>query len=91
MVNTSGTTKKAEAQELFIPLRFMGMLMVGPKGGFVCPKSAGGAATMEILNSGRKIYFVPMTPFVSRISGHSIRTSTHIVSLLLKRYRLNGE
>ena len=45
-----------------IPLRFMGMLMIGPKGGFVCPKSAGGPATMEIMNSGRKIYFVPMTP-----------------------------
>lgn len=44
-----------------IPLRFMGMLDVNEEGVFVTPKCAGGPATMEIINSGRTLHFIPMT------------------------------
>ncbi len=44
-----------------VPLRMMGLLVVGKDGQLVIPKSAGGPATMEILNSGKKLYFIPYT------------------------------
>ena len=43
------------------PLRFMGLMDVNEDGIFVTPKCAGGPATMEITNSGRKLYYIPMT------------------------------
>ncbi len=44
-----------------IPLRFMGLVDVNDEGLFVTPKCAGGPATMEIINSGRTLHFIPMT------------------------------
>jgi TRAP-type uncharacterized transport system substrate-binding protein len=44
-----------------IPLRFMGLIMLNEDGLLVTPKCAGGPATMEIINSGRKLQFIPMT------------------------------
>ncbi len=44
-----------------VPIRFMGLL-IEKKGMLVTPKVAAGPATMEILNSGKKLYFIPMTP-----------------------------
>lgn len=43
-----------------IPLRFMGLIELNEDGVFVTPKCAGGPATMEIINSGRKLHFIPM-------------------------------
>ncbi len=42
-----------------VPLRMMGLLMVAKKGLLVTPRCAGGPASMEILNSGKKLYFIP--------------------------------
>jgi uncharacterized protein len=71
------------------PLRFMGMLMVGPDGGFVSPRAAGGPSSMEILNSGKKVYFVPMDPTVihrtQKVPGALVQN--HI---LLKKGAFNG-
>jgi TRAP-type uncharacterized transport system substrate-binding protein len=44
-----------------IPLRFMGLIEVGDDGVLFAPKCAGGPATMEIINSGRELHFIPMT------------------------------
>ena len=44
-----------------IPLRFMGLIALNDDGVFVTPKCAGGPATMEIINSGRSLHFIPMT------------------------------
>lgn len=44
-----------------IPLRFMGLIDINDDGMFVTPKCAGGPATMEIINSGRSLHFIPMT------------------------------
>ena len=39
----------------------MGLIDVNADGVFVTPKCAGGPATMEIINSGRTLHFIPMT------------------------------
>lgn len=47
-----------------LPLRFMGMVDINEEGMMVTPRASGGPATLEILNSGRKIHYIPMPPQV---------------------------
>lgn len=46
------------------PLRFMGMVEINDAGMLTTSRCAGGPATMEILNSGRQLHYIPMPPEV---------------------------
>lgn len=45
-----------------LPLRFMGMVDINEEGMMVTPRASGGPATLEILNSGRTLHYIPMQP-----------------------------
>ncbi|MCJ8501041.1 TAXI family TRAP transporter solute-binding subunit [Desulfatitalea alkaliphila] len=45
-----------------LPLRFMGMVEIDDQGMMTTPRASGGPATLEVLNSGRKVHFIPMPP-----------------------------